>query len=214
LGGLLLEIGDYPLARTVLTECLELRRRSGDSRPLAAAIIVFAELERRTGNLSEAQSLGNEGLGRARSVGDDTLIATALNNLGFVASARGDHATATSFLVEALRIFHMLGNRAVEAECCHRLAQVASVRGRPSLAARLLGASDVLRETSGTVLAPDERLTYERTVATVRAAAGENAYATAWHDGYSASLTDLMGALGTDTDLQEAASESAPLLRS
>jgi hypothetical protein len=60
---------------------------------------------------------------------------------------------------------------------------VASALGQPQLAARLLGAAAALRSALGTPQKLAVRPLYEPTVALVRAALGDDAFAAAWREG-------------------------------
>jgi hypothetical protein len=60
---------------------------------------------------------------------------------------------------------------------------VAGAEGDAERAARLFGAAEALREALGAPLPPVERAHYDRSIATVRAALGEKAFAAAWTAG-------------------------------
>ena len=77
------------------------------------------------------------------------------------------------------------GNRQTVAFGLEGLARVVAVQGEVSWAARLWGAAETLRETSGAPIAPRERPAYESRVTAARAQLGEQPFATAWAEGRS-----------------------------
>jgi hypothetical protein len=86
-----------------------------------------------------------------------------------VALAQGDLAAATADFTESLRIFEQMGDPAIIWSLAG-LGSVAAQGGQPERAARLWGAAEALREISGKRVAPASRATYERAVASARAA--------------------------------------------
>jgi hypothetical protein len=65
---------------------------------------------------------------------------------------------------------------------------VAGVQGQPERAARLFGATDVLRAALGLPVRPADRRRYDRDVSAVRAALGAETFAAAWAAGRALSL--------------------------
>jgi len=63
------------------------------------------------------------------------------------------------------------------------LASVVAAQGEVAWAARLWGAAEALRETTGAPIAPVERRAYEARVTAARAQLGERPFATAWAEG-------------------------------
>jgi hypothetical protein len=68
------------------------------------------------------------------------------------------------------------------------LALSLGVQGERALAARLLGAADATREARGMPLPPPDRAVYDRTMAAIRGALGEEAWAAAWAEGRATPL--------------------------
>jgi hypothetical protein len=69
-------------------------------------------------------------------------------------------------------------------QCLHGLAWAASERGRHRRAARLFGVAEALSQTSGVSHPrPFDPLIYDRVVASVRGALGEDAFEDAWAEG-------------------------------
>ena len=72
------------------------------------------------------------------------------------------------------------------------LARVALAQGRMERAARLCVAAAALREDIGWNLPPAKRAGHDRTVAAVRGALGEEAFAAAWARGYALPLEEAI----------------------
>ncbi|HEX5572262.1 MAG TPA: hypothetical protein VFX31_12795, partial [Ktedonobacterales bacterium] len=71
-------------------------------------------------------------------------------------------------------------------------ASVASALGRPAPAARLFGAADALLERIGLVLAPVDALTFDRDLASARAALDPAIFAAAWDAGAALTTEDAI----------------------
>ncbi len=75
------------------------------------------------------------------------------------------------------------GNRETLTFGLEGLASVVAAQGEVAWAARLWGAAEALRETTGAPIAPVERRAYEARVTAARAQLGERPFATAWAEG-------------------------------
>jgi predicted ATPase len=116
--------------------------------------------------------------------------AQALHGAGLLASHQGDHRAARALLEESLAICRELGIKEGGAKNLEGLAVVAVAQAQPERAARLFGVAEGLREAIGAPLPPAERAEHERSVAAVRTALGEAAFATAWEAGRARSLEE------------------------
>jgi hypothetical protein len=76
---------------------------------------------------------------------------------------------------------------------------VACAQGQPERATRLCAAVAAMRTAIGAPLPPPERATYDATVATARAALGEDTFAAAWAAGQALPLEQAIAeALGEE----------------
>src|SRR5260370_15300909 len=75
----------------------------------------------------------------------------ALGNLGLIAHDRCDYGRAAAAFRESLASFREVGDKRGIALCFERLARVAGHQRRLTEAARLFGASEVLREVAQVV---------------------------------------------------------------
>jgi hypothetical protein len=118
-------------------------------------------------------------------------MALALCRLGMVAHAQGDDERAMALYGESLALRRELGDKHGLAECLEGLAGVAVAQRQLERAARLLGAAETLRETTGAPLSPGERVRYDRDVSAVRAGLGEVAFAAARATGKAMPLEQI-----------------------
>jgi hypothetical protein len=99
--------------------------------------------------------------------------------LAAIIHAQGDDERAMALYGESLALRRELGDKHGLAECLEGLAGVAVAQRQLERAARLLGAAETLRESTGAPLSPGERVRYDRDVSAVRAGLGEAAFAAA-----------------------------------
>ena len=184
LGGLCSRERDHAAARTLYEESLAICRELGDRSGCAWALDGLGVTALHQGEHRAAAARLEESLSIYRELGDREGIAGSLVHLGQVASARGDLSSAREFGMQSLALFRELGDRTGIAESMELLATVTSASGGPERAARLWGAMERLREEIGTPRAPSERERHERSVASARAALGDDAaFDLAWQEG-------------------------------
>jgi tetratricopeptide (TPR) repeat protein len=140
--------GDLERAMTIYEEGLAVARRLGAPRFVAIALGNLGNLAAEQGDDERAIALYEESLARYREIGDQRGTAICLYSLGYQAVARGD-TRAGDLLAEALAIFVELGDRSAIAETLDVLARAVAEHGEVITAARLLGATAVLRERFG-----------------------------------------------------------------
>jgi tetratricopeptide (TPR) repeat protein len=180
---------DYPRATALYEESLDVRRGRGDTWGIAQGLTSLGGVAYSQGDLGQATAYFEESLVLWREVGDRRGIAASLNNLGNVAYAQDDYARARALYEESLALCRGLGDKQSIAYCLERLARVRVANSQESAledlarAARLLSAADALRAAIRAPLLGMERGANERTVAALRAAVGEGAWATAWAEG-------------------------------
>ena len=145
--------------------------------------VVLAE-----GDQGAAQALLEEGLARARQLGDPYPLAWTHTRLGRAAMARGDVGAARSAYEEALGIGYRIGMPRQMIFALEGLAALDAVVGQPDRAARLLGATDAIRAVIGAPLPPLLQEAHERAVTATQAALGETAFAAAQAEGRELTL--------------------------
>jgi hypothetical protein len=107
----------------------------------------------------------------------------SLVNLGPLACQERDYAASRDYLAECLTLCLALGEKRVTAYVLEGFGALARAQEQPESAVRLYGASNVLRESIGIHLPPNEREEVERDLAALRATLGEAAFDSAWSAG-------------------------------
>jgi predicted ATPase/DNA-binding SARP family transcriptional activator len=193
--------GDYEHAATLASESLTLCRELGGTGPTITVLNTLSEIAIVQGDYQRATALLEESLAfdRARD-NPGRRGAWALRDLGLVAQAQADHRRAAQHFVESLMIRRDLQDIAGIAQCLTSLAEVAEALEQPALAARLWGATEALRASSGASLSLAERVRYERSVAAARAQIDEATFAAAWAAGRAMTLEQAVAYALKSTD--------------
>ena len=143
-------LGRYEIARTILTEAVEICRDLGDRAALAAALRKrgVAALWQSENTLALADM--EESLLLCRELGDDAGAASALNSLGVLEDEwRFNKAAARALYVEALALFRKCGDRRWESYSLHNLGNIAHEFGDNDQAEILLRQSLDLADSLG-----------------------------------------------------------------
>jgi hypothetical protein len=151
-----------------------------------------AQVAYRSGALDVADALLVESLAVFRAHGVKWGVAGALATLADVACMRGDDVRATALYRESLAFYRMSHSRLGTIGTLEGLARVAHRQGRLEEAIRLWAVTQAQREALGTPLWPVGRLAYERDLATLRAALGQEAFAAEWAAGRALTLDEAI----------------------
>jgi DNA-binding CsgD family transcriptional regulator len=136
--------------------------------------------------------VGEKGLALCREIGDQRGVAQILHALGLFAYTQGDYAAARTFFEEGLTISREVGEKWVAALCLVGLGEVVAAEGEPARAARLWGAAETLRTELGAFIPHAEQVSYERSMNTVRAQLSEDVFSSAWAEGRTMSLEQVL----------------------
>jgi tetratricopeptide (TPR) repeat protein len=177
--------GDCASARALHEESLTISRELGDSQGIATCLNNLGSVMYDQGDYGAALALHAESLSIRRELGDRQGIAASLYRLGNVAKGQGDYGAARSLYEESLEICREVGDRQGVVHSLEGLAAAFAAQDQPALAARLWGAAEMLRETLGAPLPPNERDAYDQQIRRVRSASGAEAFAAAWQEGRS-----------------------------
>ncbi|MDX1520365.1 MAG: tetratricopeptide repeat protein, partial [Anaerolineae bacterium] len=183
LGDVGLVQGDWTSARTRYEESLALQRAMGHQWGTAQALNNLGEVARCEGDYSRAVPLYEESLALFRELGSSGDVARSLHNLGYMALAQDDIDQAATRFAESLALFQERGSKRGLVECLAGFAGVATIRADFRRAAQLLGAVEAHFEAMEAAMWPADRLEYERSVAAVQTALGEEDFAAAWAEG-------------------------------
>ena len=122
--------------------------------------------------------------------------AWALSHLARVVAFEGDHARARALYEQCLAIVKQVDSKLFTPFHLEGLAAVVAAQGELPWAVRLWGAAEVLRDGMGAPIPPAYRADYERSVAATRTQLGEQAFATAWVEGGTMTLDQVLGEQG------------------
>ena len=193
LGDVALDQGDAARALGPVQEALALTERLGDTYGNMWARCLLGRLAHLQGDLERAAALLEESLAWIQPLGSPGRSAM-LNDLGRVALDRGDTRRAAALFEESLRLSWEPGYEIDVALSLVGMAGVAGALGRPMRAARLLGAAETVRVSTGRPLTPVDRAVFDRYVAAVGAQLGEAAFAAMWAEGQQMTLEQAKAA--------------------
>jgi predicted ATPase/transcriptional regulator with XRE-family HTH domain len=162
-------------------QALELSREIGSPMFIGFTLHNLAFAARIQAQYPRAEALLDESLAMLR--GRRELRPEILSTVGLVALDRGQYDRAEVPFTESLRIARTAVMGWIIGTLLEGLAGVAVGRGQPECAARLFGAADAIRTQIGTPIRPVNRPRYERDVAAVRAALGEEQFKALWDEG-------------------------------
>jgi predicted ATPase/class 3 adenylate cyclase len=174
--------GDLMKARSMSDEALMLFRELG-SKQVVQLLDVSAQIALSQGNLAEARQLSEEAVTRYRELGIKGLVAFQLSVLARVEARLGDYDKARQHYEELLPLVRKVDDKDLTAVILEGLAEIVIAQGEAAWAARLLGAAEFLRQSSGIPLSPVERMVYESVGTTARKRLGEQAFNAAWAEG-------------------------------
>lgn len=140
------------------------------------------------GDVGAARASFELSAGVARAFDRHPTIAHPLAELGLLLARGGELDTARTCLGESLAIHLANDDRWGLARVMEGAAQLAAARGEQERAARILAASDQVRESIGAGLPPHAATEREGLVDSIRSALGEAAFAMAWAAGRATPL--------------------------
>jgi hypothetical protein len=135
------------------------------------------------GNVELARAYRAEGAALARAIGERYTFGLGTVGLALVALEEGDLDEAAAHFKEALVASAELEDSWITPRALSGLASVATRKARHRRAARLSGASEAVREVSGTREQSLWRPVFDRDASTARAALGDEAFTAAWAEG-------------------------------
>jgi predicted ATPase/class 3 adenylate cyclase len=162
LGNIAGDLGDFGQARSVIEAAVDFARKADDRTILAGTLTSLGYLALREDDNEEAASRSREAAALWGDLHRDDQVAIALINLASALLAQGKLLEARAALERGLRLAVELRDKENIAYCLDGLAAVEATGGDHRRAARLLGAADAIREATGTLREPYERVVSER----------------------------------------------------
>jgi predicted ATPase/DNA-binding SARP family transcriptional activator len=175
--------GEYRQAISPLEESLTLARQANDGDEIGFALWQLGKAAMGQKEYARATVLMEESLALYKELKLYVGITFLLGDLGKVSLAQNDYQRAASHYREALTIHWDRGNKRFIAEDLERLADVAIMLQQSERAARLLGAAEALRQSTGADLFPYQLEDYERDLEILRSQLDETALRIHWVEG-------------------------------
>jgi predicted ATPase/transcriptional regulator with XRE-family HTH domain/Tfp pilus assembly protein PilF len=183
--------GNFEQAKKGFQENLKIAREIGDPIKIGWASNHLADVYRWHGDYEEASKLYQESLALFRAREARQGIASILHNMGYLAAGQGNLVQAETHFRESLQLFVELGYTWSVADALMGIGRVYSLKNQPEIAARLLGASEVLHQTidpSMALLDTANRVEREQAIETIRAVLPEADYNRFWQEGRAMSM--------------------------
>lgn len=169
----------YERATTLHTEGLALRRGRGDERGAVEQLSALAQIALQQGDHARARVLLEETLVTLQQYDDPWSRALSLTLLAHAELAAGAVARAWTLVVDSATIYRAIGSLLYVPWCLEGLVGVAAAQGEWERAAQLSGARDAVRTRLTSPIPPCHPEGYAHTLASVRAALGEERFAAA-----------------------------------
>jgi DNA-binding CsgD family transcriptional regulator/tetratricopeptide (TPR) repeat protein len=165
-------------------ESLGIRRKLEDKRGIMLSLLNLANTALSRGDHERAVILCEEGLALGRELGDRGLKGSLEGVLGLALLHLGDSGRATELFKESLTMLQKVGHKYHIHGDLMCLASAAAMEEKPVRAARLVGAAQALRESTGIALVDvDALFGYDRFVAAARSQIEEKAWERALQEG-------------------------------
>ncbi len=160
-GIVLLDLGEFEAAEACLKESLEIDRQTGNLKDIAIVLDNLADLAlAKEDGCGGARIYGGEPRYRPQDGRLQRRAAESLRHLAEVNVHEGHHEEACALYGQSLRIVLKLQDYLSVAKTLRPMASLALAESLPATAARLLGASDSLRQALGS---PCRRRTAQNT---------------------------------------------------
>lgn len=183
LGNVANDLGDHSVARRYFEDALHLCQGPDNPRVEAILLSNLSSTISRLGDYATARSLEEENLRRFRAVGSQENIIISLNNLADTVLRQSDFHTALSLLLEALKLEQQLPAPAYLAQTFAGFATAAGLLQKFECATILYGAYEALQERMKMAMPAYAIDEYERELARLKEALGDESFASAWTRG-------------------------------
>ena len=193
--------GDLERALVYFQQAADVSRRRGNRVSLGYALEYLGAAELQRGDLSQAEAWFAESLELFDAAGVRPGHAWCRYYQGLLALARGDLEAARAACAEALMVFRELKHPPGLADGLLAFAALAAAEARCELAARLLGASQVLRKGRSLTRQPVELATERDVVERCGRALGEAAFEDALARGRALDASEAAGLALEDVEL-------------
>jgi ATP/maltotriose-dependent transcriptional regulator MalT len=176
---------DLSSARATSAEATALAKRLGDDMSFIAAAQSEAFIAGQDGDFVRMRDVGRTAASRCRQRRELFMLSTHLTSAGMGALMLGEHPAAEAALREALAASLVVDDRRGLVTRMQMLASSAAMSGSAQRAARLLGASEMLRIGIGAPVSPFTRELVEKAHEQAATLLGTDRYTKAFQGGLS-----------------------------
>lgn len=180
LGFFELQAGRLDIAERLILEAHELSDRVGSVRDHPVGLADLAELALRKGDPITARQRIGEALASAERTGDVYARAHVLQVFAGIERSAGRLNDAAALLRRCLEIWRDFDNEQAYADCLDTLADIAIAAGDMTMAARMIGAADGIRDGADQRRIEDFPDQHQRRLASVTATLGPKGYLEVW----------------------------------
>jgi len=184
--------GDYMTTDRLASEGLALYRSIGQQVDSWDPLLLIGAAAYLMHDYERSQVVHTEGLRLVQAAGRPRSAIYRMIQLAHISQARGTPTQAAAQIVEALHLAKQANNRWGITMSLAGLASAAAALGNPTLAARLLAATDGLLTRSGALLWPVERIEYAQTMTAVRTQLDEAVFRSEWSAGHTLPLEQMI----------------------
>lgn len=202
--------GDLASTRPHFERALATAREADDPMMIGNALVNLGHVAAQDRGPVEAEALFGDGLATFEASGDRWGVAYASNYLASLRRGAGDHAEAVELSARAVGLLEELGDRFYLIFAVEDLSRALAGTGRWVTAARLFGAAESIRRTTGALLSPGSREEYDSTLAGLDKALGVPACGQARGEGSRMSLTALLAEATAPHQQSDAAALAGP----
>jgi tetratricopeptide (TPR) repeat protein len=167
---------DIKEARWLCREAMTITEGTDDRIGRGNAMHVLGVAAQMAGDFAEARDLMTQRIALARETGNLATVSSEAGNLSMVERQLGNLDAAEALAKEALEIDHRRGDEWAMPYKVSGIAAVATERGDFDRAATLVGAAEAMMEREKAEWPPDERPHYERMLARLPRALGEQEF--------------------------------------
>jgi predicted ATPase/DNA-binding winged helix-turn-helix (wHTH) protein len=208
LGAIADKQNNYIQAILYYNQSLEVMRKLESKPGIAGALNNLGVIEKKQGNYVKAGAYYEQSLEMMKKIGDKRGIAGTLNNLGVIALEKGVFKKAWDYLKMSLEVRKELKDKRDLEESIREFSILASTIGKHEYAATLKGISENLRQALNTPIPPSDRPDYDRTISSLRASLGDEAFEKYWAEGRAMTMEQAIE-YALSAELEEAANNAS-----
>ncbi len=184
--------GDYQQSQAMYAQALALGRQLNIKPAIAMFLNNLGYVQGRQGDYTNAIAAIEESITVYREIGAKKGVAESLGNLADIATRQHDAPRAIELYGQSITLSQEAGDQENVADCLEGLAAVSQTQGQAERAARLLGSAEALRTAIATPVPPSKRAQYNQTVQAVRDSLDPTTFETAWREGTSLALEQVL----------------------